>query len=322
MRCSVVPLFLGHLVAVMAAGLLSKNDRIPRQTGAIEDDVYGVDVGFSPAPTAGPALWGRAPDLRVRSLKPDTCGIATLPHSTFAIVCPRDLACQTSGEYMACGTQPVTKCFDGTASQCQPGSPNLGAGTRCCTASTSGWRPWCVTYYKDASRNDWRYYLNCGRSRHEGSTSIQLIPATDEPAYFSSTTLTASDPEPAPTETTPTPEPSSSSGSNTGAIVGGVVGGVAVVAIAVCVVVWLVLRRRRGAKEQGGTPLTQSPEQKPYGSQPYPLSVSPQHQYTGHQNQQYAYHAVAPAVPPQQPIHEVAGDTSINNRNDRAELGP
>lgn len=155
MRPSAVPLVLGHLVVVMAAGLLSKNDRIPRQTAVIEDDGYDVDVEFSPAPTAGPALWGRAPDLRVRSLKPDTCGVATLPHSeslcseissssrlpgadrvmpstaTFPVGCPSDLPCQTSGEYMGCRTQPVTKCFDGTASQCQSGSPNLGPGTRC-----------------------------------------------------------------------------------------------------------------------------------------------------------------------------------------------
>lgn len=144
-----------------------------------------------------------------------------------------------------------------------------------------------------------------------------MIAATAEAAYFSSTTLTASEVESSPPEAS-SPVPDSSSSSNTGAIVGGVVGGIAVVAIAVCVVVWIIVRRRRSARDH--TPPSQTPGQDHHMGQIYAPPVSQQNQYAGYQ-EQYKYQPVAPAVPPPQPIHEVAGDTHINDRTGRAELG-
>lgn len=81
MRLSTISFTLSQLSAVMAAGLLMNNDRIPQQTAVANDYDYDYDGGFSPAPTPGPALWGRDPDLRLRSLGPDSCGIANLAQS-------------------------------------------------------------------------------------------------------------------------------------------------------------------------------------------------------------------------------------------------
>ncbi|KAF9875501.1 hypothetical protein CkaCkLH20_06882 [Colletotrichum karsti] len=60
----------------MAARQLAGSDRMARRTAAVADFGHGGD--FSPAPTPGPALFGRAPELAARSLEPDTCGIVTM----------------------------------------------------------------------------------------------------------------------------------------------------------------------------------------------------------------------------------------------------
>ncbi|KAF3806305.1 hypothetical protein GCG54_00006067 [Colletotrichum gloeosporioides] len=62
--------------------------------------------------------------------------------------------------------------------------------------------------------------------------------------------------------------------STTGAIVGGVVSGVTVIAIAVCVIVWLILRHKRQRKEEYVQPMTPGPLEQ-FSMQPYVASPGP-----------------------------------------------
>ncbi|KAH9233367.1 hypothetical protein K456DRAFT_1739186 [Colletotrichum gloeosporioides 23] len=128
--------------------------------------------------------------------------------------------------------------------------------------------------------------------------------------------------------------------SNTGAIVGGVVGGVAVIALAVCVVVWLIVRRRRGARTNEPPAPTNAPEASQPAIQPYATTspvqqpTSPDGQAKGW-NQQIAQQrpvSMSP-VPQYTPVSHFSGvsgegarhdATAVNARgtgNNAAELG-
>ncbi|EQB45878.1 hypothetical protein CGLO_15175 [Colletotrichum gloeosporioides Cg-14] len=81
---------------------------------------------------------------------------------------------------------------------------------------------------------------------------------------------------------------SNQSHSNTGAIVGGVVGGVAVIALAVCIIVWLIVRRRRRARSNEPLTPTNAPDTSQPPIQPYAVA-SPVQQPTSPDSQAKAW---------------------------------
>ncbi|KAF4892713.1 hypothetical protein CGCFRS4_v007453 [Colletotrichum fructicola] len=158
------------------------------------------------------------------------------------------------------------------------------------------------------------------------------------------TTTSASDSSPSSALASTTPEASSSasneSHSNTGAIVGGVVGGVAVIALAVCVVIWLIVRRRRGARTNEPPAPTNAPETSQPAIQPYATTspvqqpTSPDGQAKGwnQQNAQQRPVSMSP-VPQYTPVshfsgvsgegarHEASAVNARGTGNNAAELG-
>ncbi|KAK1848563.1 C6 transcription factor [Colletotrichum chrysophilum] len=170
-------------------------------------------------------------------------------------------------------------------------------------------------------------------------TVVEYVSRPSDP-----TTTSASDSSPSSALASTTPEASSSasneSHSNTGAIVGGVVGGVAVIALAVCVVVWLIVRRRRGARTNEPPAPTNAPETSQPAIQPY-ATTSPVQQPTGpdgqakgwnQQNAQQRPVSMSP-VPQYTPVshfsgvsgegarHEASAVNARGTGNNAAELG-
>ncbi|KAF6832051.1 hypothetical protein CMUS01_07082 [Colletotrichum musicola] len=133
-------------------------------------------------------------------------------------------------------------------------------------------------------------------------TSSPVISAPSQPPELRASNTAAT--------TTPTPTLSSSPAAgpnNTGAIVGGVVGGLAVVAIAVCVVVWMFLRRRREAKHARTPAAEMEATQKMAG--PYAEEES-------RDDKSRAVLAEAPA----NEVHEAPGDNALGTPGNAAEL--
>ncbi|KAL3298948.1 C6 transcription factor [Colletotrichum asianum] len=153
----------------------------------------------------------------------------------------------------------------------------------------------------------------------------------------------ASDSSPSSALASTTPEASSSasneSHSNTGAIVGGVVGGVAVIALAACIIVWLIVRRRRGSRTNEppaptSAPETSQPAIQPYVASPAQQPTSPDNQAKGwnQQNAQQRPVSMSP-VPQYTPVSHFSGvngegarheASAVNVRgtgNNAAELG-
>lgn len=113
---------------------------------------------------------------------------------------------------------------------------------------------------------------------------------------------------------------SEQSHTNIGAIVGGAIGGVAVIALAVCVIVWLVLRRRKGAHKDDPSPTSDHPETSQPFIQPYETSqVSPgsQDKRLSQQQVQQRPNSMSP-VPQYSPGPQLAGG---HNGNNTVELG-
>ncbi|KAK2730304.1 C6 transcription factor [Colletotrichum kahawae] len=133
---------------------------------------------------------------------------------------------------------------------------------------------------------------------------------------------------------------SNQSHSNTGAIVGGVVGGVAVIALAVCIIVWLIVRRRRGARTSGPPAATNAPEMsqpaiQPYAVPPVQHPTSPDSQAKGWNQQsapqqrpvsmspvpQYTPGSHFSGVGGQGAPHEASAVNARGTGNNAAELG-
>ncbi|KAF6839703.1 hypothetical protein CPLU01_01575 [Colletotrichum plurivorum] len=135
-------------------------------------------------------------------------------------------------------------------------------------------------------------------------TSSPVISAPSQPPELPASNTAAT--------TTPTPTLSSSSSpsagpNNTGAIVGGVVGGLAVVAIAVCVVVWMFLRRRREAKQARTPAAEMEATQKMAGP------------YAEEESRDYKSQAVLAEAPANE-VHEAPGDNALGTPGNAAEL--
>ncbi|KAK1536710.1 uncharacterized protein CCOS01_02030 [Colletotrichum costaricense] len=150
---------------------------------------------------------------------------------------------------------------------------------------------------------------------------------TSTPSVPSSPTLST-----ASSTSAPTPEPSNgggggaapSSGNQTGAIVGGVLGSVTILAIAGCVVTWLVVRRRRASsvrgESRGGGHVLPSPSHELAGDQP---CVSPINQKEG---EQWNYQPMSPTSPASssaqhRDVFQAPANDSIGSAMKPAELG-
>ncbi|OHE96084.1 hypothetical protein CORC01_08621 [Colletotrichum orchidophilum] len=323
---------------------------IPRQTLAPKHDSREA----APTPTSAPEgkLELRAADLAARTLGMNTCGIVTLPWYTYPLACASTQPCQTASNYMLCGTVVSDRCYDGTAAVCK--SSSIGPNTRCwhvhdllhktnsmanirvhSTIMDGTWLPKCVTYYKDIDRNNWIWYLGCQLELHSGLTSIVLVPETVEDNFLdgSQTTLASTDSTASSIDITltsstsasasssvshnadpsPTSSPASAS-SDIPAIVGGVIGGVAVVMIGVCVVVWLIVRKKRASRAQDVTSASHNPTQgAQMPSQPeIALSLGHQPQYAGFA-ERYKYQSVSATSPSLQSEAYLAPSPSPRN---------
>ncbi|KAL0930921.1 uncharacterized protein CTRU02_213656 [Colletotrichum truncatum] len=277
-----------------------------RQTSPADLPEY--DAGLSPVPTADPRRDLRNALLNPRSLPPEVCGYRARDDGSFGTYSCRGINCLTQGSYFGCYTTPPTKCFDGTASQCQPSAASLGPGSRCCTQSDRTYLPFCVTLLKED--NGQKTMFRCGERIHSSRTIMFLGTETTDPDATRTDSTSPS--------VTPTPTPPDNSPSNTGAIAGGVVGGVAVVAIAVCVIVWLLVRRRRQAKEQAGSaPTPMTPGQQSHFSQPF-YGYEGQQQPPGPDAQYPKYYQPVPTSSPQ-PIYEAPAHNA--GRQNAVEMG-
>ncbi|KAK2732091.1 hypothetical protein CKAH01_02037 [Colletotrichum kahawae] len=237
-------------------------------------------TGIPPAPTPAPDLELRAMSiLHHETLGSDTCGFFTVSHdhgtaqhSTFedeetnklahedlmTRVC-EDIAsdCSAWGSWLGCGYRPYTTCLGGAAPECAAGK-TIGSQTLCCT-SASGWLPECQTFLRDdgglgiktllGCRNDdvvWdaTVWLHTAAMEALGSTEVAATTSVASSVVPSSISLILSSPT---ATSTHTPE-SSNAGSPTpvGPIVGGVLGGLAILAISGCIVVWIIVQKRRG----------------------------------------------------------------------------
>lgn len=133
------------------------------ESGGYHTTIHGNPPGdgISPVPTPAPRVRFRNAALAPRDLSL-TCGVARDLYSSQSIpiqsrfstsaanhreaaspyICPSSAPCQTSGSWFGCGSSsnPVTACYDGTATQCRSGS-SIGIATRCWYVSPSLLRP-------------------------------------------------------------------------------------------------------------------------------------------------------------------------------------
>ncbi|KAG7051779.1 hypothetical protein JMJ77_0002395 [Colletotrichum scovillei] len=288
----------GFLPLTFAMGL---EERPPQETLAMGFPEHGA--GLSPAPTTAPSEESKQMMLEARSLPPHACGVRRLDNGTFETFSCVSNDCYSSGPWFGCRNVLKTECFDGTAPVCQQTTSSLGQKALCCTRSGPSQLPYCMTLLRpdDSGQKTW---LRCGDPAYSGQKIMVIGTESDDP----DATRTV-DPSDTATATSP---PSGSSSNSTGAIVGGVVGGVAVVAIAVCVIVWLVLRRRKRSREDGSqvplTPGSQSQHVQPYYSQ------------AGYGEHDDPYKAQRGPTPSPTPLVEVQGSNVIDNRRP-VELG-
>ncbi|KAK2732090.1 hypothetical protein CKAH01_02036 [Colletotrichum kahawae] len=188
---------------------------------------------------------------------------------------------------------------------CRTGT--LGPGTRCCTASTSGWQPQCVNWRMENPDGEMTY-MGCYNTLLSGlnTNSIFLVtdtsllpwllppPSTTEISPSTDSTSSPTDSAESTPETTSTglPDstvsfslaaPSESDGSApvgppVGAIIGGIVGGIAVIALIVFAVVWFTMYRKRPSRNNGMRPPTAPHKQPGIVVQVHPVPSPTLHQ--------------------------------------------
>ncbi|GKT53803.1 hypothetical protein ColTof4_05964 [Colletotrichum tofieldiae] len=219
------------------------------------------------------------------------------------------------------------------------------------TKTNSGWLPRCVTYYKDIRRNNWIWYLGCEQDRHSGTTDIVLVAETaetfgasqDVTSMSASETLLISTISSVPSPSTPpetfsqdssassglqddadiSPATQPNSSSSTPAIIGGVIGGVAVVMIGVCVVVWLLVRRKRASRAKEAPMPSPGPVQDAKTT-PYPDAAAqqdPQQPHHAGYEERYKYQSVSTASPISHEVYPASPRTTAVSRNSVVELG-
>ncbi|KAF9875500.1 hypothetical protein CkaCkLH20_06881 [Colletotrichum karsti] len=190
--------------------------------------------------------------------------------------------CSTVGTAFGCRSQPYTTCIDtGSAtslvSMCRD---NLqGDRELCCVESDAIYGPKCFVFVQkdgeyatvtnhrcwqtDFSQWNGMYLDTTTGKPGESATSVGLTSISPVSSLHVFTPVRSST---AATSTASSAKATQSSGSPVGAIVGGAVGGFAVLATAVCVIVWLVIRGRRQQKVEDTTP--ESPGADQYLVQP------------------------------------------------------
>ncbi|KAI3559310.1 hypothetical protein CABS01_00380 [Colletotrichum abscissum] len=274
---------------------------IPRPTLAPNYDKYRA----APTTTLTPRnnLNLRAEALEPRVLRINTCGIVTLPWTTFPLACEYPQPCQTDNGYMKCDNIVGRTCYDGTATECRS---KIDLNTRCCTSSDDQWLPTCVTYYKEIDRDNWVSLLDCQWKAHSGRTSLDFVPASIEDNFLRGTqtalasadsTITLMSSTSASASAPASPSPASSS-SNIPTIVGGAVGGLVAVVIGVCVVAWLLIREKRVSRAQDALSPSQGPTQSAQFSTLPEVSVPENHLplYPGAE-ERHKYQSVSAAPP-------------------------
>ncbi|KAH9243793.1 hypothetical protein K456DRAFT_29034 [Colletotrichum gloeosporioides 23] len=218
-------------------------------------DGFGFVKRASPAPTAPPRIRFRNAHLDRRASE-NTCGF---------LVNSAERICRT-------GT--------------------LGPGTRCCTASTSGWQPQCVNWRMENPDGEMTY-IGCYNTMLSGlnTNSIFLVtdtsllpwllppPSTTETSPSTDSTSSPTDSAESSPETTSTGLPDSTVsfslgapsetggpapvGPPVGAIIGGIVGGIAVIALIVFAVVWSTMYRKRRPVRNNGIQSPAAPHKQP-----------------------------------------------------------
>ncbi|KAG7051780.1 hypothetical protein JMJ77_0002396 [Colletotrichum scovillei] len=286
---------------VLAEPQHSNGNPIPRPTLAPNYGKYGAAPTTTLAP--GNNLNLRAEALAPRALRINTCGIVTLPWTTFPLACEYPQPCQTDNGFMKCDNIVGRTCYDGTATECRS---RIDLNTRCCTSSDDKWLPTCVTYYKELDRDNWVSLLECQWKAHSGRTSLDFVPASIEDNFLRGTQTALGSPDSTMTLTSSTsasasapasPSPASSS-SNIPTIVGGAVGGLVAVVIGACVVVWLLIREKRASRTRDALSPSQNPSQSAQFSNLPEVSVPANHLplYCGAE-ERHKYQSVSAASP-------------------------
>ncbi|KAH0439943.1 hypothetical protein CcaCcLH18_02660 [Colletotrichum camelliae] len=216
-------------------------------------------------------------------------------------------------------------------------------GTCFSSFTTDGYSPRCVTYSKWVSptyvtlKGCYNDFWAVGTSRTAFAMS-NVVSSTSSNTSSSTSSTSTTFPS---IIATVSSSSSNQSHSNTGAIVGGVVGGVAVIALAVCIIVWLIVRRRRGARTSGppaaatNAPGMSQPAIQPYAVPPVQHPTSPDSQAKGWNQQnapqqrpvsmspvpQYTPGSHFSGVGGQGAPHEASAVNARGTGNNAAELG-
>ncbi|CAI0648271.1 unnamed protein product [Colletotrichum noveboracense] len=312
----------------------------PKQTQARRSRYLAT--GIPPPPTPAPNLELRAMSIRHHeTLGSDTCGFFTVSHDhdLMTRVCD-DIAsdCSAWGSWLGCGYRPYTTCLGGAAPECAAGK-TIGGQTLCCT-SASGWLPECQTFLRDdgglgtktvlGCRNDdvvWdaTVWLHTAAMEALGSTEVPAATSVASSVVLSSASLILSSPT---APLAPTSEASSgSSPTPVGPIVGGVLGGLDILAIAGCIVVWLIVQKKRGTSRPfrrstvvQELPGNHSPHHEPQTEGWYGQSKSNPASPTSSANTPIARELCeAPAV--EKPVQLPATVNSVGSPSKPAELG-
>ncbi|KAF6812155.1 hypothetical protein CSOJ01_05279 [Colletotrichum sojae] len=205
------------------------------------------------------------------------------------------VTCGVVQGFLACNKTPYTTCYNERESnECAPGK-KPGDNTLCCR-ETSGYVPSCQTFMRDDGAWGWKRMLGCRSLDIKWDETVTLhretsllgsfggnfpslvtitSPIMSKPAEKSVSAEETSEsslasptlaPTPTPTPTFTAVEIPVASSSDittstnrpdaTGAIVGGVIGGLMILGASVCVVVWVLVsrRRRRGSAHDGPEP--------------------------------------------------------------------
>ncbi|KAF6823020.1 hypothetical protein CPLU01_11644 [Colletotrichum plurivorum] len=184
--------------------------------------------GTSPAPTNRPILRFRNAHV-ARQQNTITCGYLfdqRLLYPWLAIGCSG--SCRTQGGYIGCETSVATACYPGTASAMCAQGGSAGARDLCCKH-----RRMDTTMFDDDNDERQRAPISNAALWQHVLRRIQHV----KPLHAAAPV---------------------------GAIVGGIIGGVAVIALTAGVIAWLVLRRRKEARNASGG----GPHQPPNGPQP------------------------------------------------------
>ncbi|KAJ0163876.1 hypothetical protein CTA2_2209 [Colletotrichum tanaceti] len=274
--------------------------------------------------------------LQVETLGSNTCGFFMLSKDASNITRTRicdgeSSSCAASGKYLGCGEKPYTTCFNSKDIVCAS-TGRICERTLCCQR-TRGMNGECQTYIRDDGALGEKTLFGCREHDLEWDLTVSLKTATDQFSERSTTAPTSSLPPDtlsalAPSilsplvSSTATTTPTSSTGSGestnppTGAIIGGVLGSLAILAVAGCVAVWLVVRRRRASAStrRSDGHVSPSPNHELAGDQPcVPLKEG--------NEEQGNYTDLSPVSIPTGDVYQVPVNDAVGSSTKPAELG-